>query len=556
MKLPLSQLHPLFLPEILERIGSSLDLYSVTVGSRVCHTWNASFGLVLWRRFSWLEKGHHSRSNDLYFYYYGIVLRKHAKPTIEQILAKARYIRSFDMFQVSPTGFDPALSPALNRLVSFKTLYLSEASLQIIHHSRFTLASIDCASMQSHGQVNSTALSDRFWDIVSSCEGLSSLDLDEFILPSRTSLVFVTWRRLTRLFLKITNIANVPSKEHGTLVEFSFPKLQELSLIIIPDSREAVSFMAQILLKSPNIIRLQCRSHPHRLTCLDSLSQYLLAIEPLLSNLQHIQLSHSYINDSQMAKLLTRTTNLRRLQLTGHSFGSECYLYITDPKNQSWSARIEELGLHSCRSVTSNMVQQLLITCSGLRCFRAPFIDLEDMVTLRSQLPPIPIIRDHQDQRDEDVGKDEGSGMSYDQYPRILNLRTWNTPHLETLRISFRIQQSSFSLDEARVLIYTQLSRLTQLRHLQLGEKVKGSYRHSTKASCVDWTLKNGLNRLESLTELRTLSVKNLRAQATYDDVAWMMKVWPHWVKIEGTLSSKADEAHRIKELIEKKYSR
>lgn len=559
MKPPLSQLHPLFLPEILERIGSSLDLYSVTVSLRVCHTWHANFGLVLWRRFSWLDKGYPSLCDDLYFYYYGTVLRKHAEPTIEQILAKARYIRSFDMFHVSPTRFDPALSPALNRLVSFKTLCNSEASLQIIHHSRFTLASIDCASMKSLGQVNSVTTSDRFWDIVNSCEALNSLDLDDFIMPSRASLVFTTWHRLTRLFLKITNIANLPSKRHCALAEFSFPKLQELSLITIPDSRDAMPFMASLLTKSPNIRRLQCQSHPRWLTYPDNLPQFLLAIEPLLSNLRHFRLVHSFIDDSQMSKLLSRMTNLLRLQLTDHSFGSDCYQFIVDPKNQFWSAQIEELGLHSCRSVTSAMAHQLLITCTGLRHFRAPFIDLEDMTILCSPTQPhlLPVLTSDACQVQNFEEATMGSGVqSPDQEPCRFNLRAWNTPHLESLRISFRIRQSIFSLDEARTLIYTQLSRLTRLRHLQLGEKVKGGDKHTPKESCIDWTLKNGLYKLESLTELRTLSVKNLRARATCDDVAWMMKMWPHWVKIEGALSSKTDEERKIREQIEKRYPR
>ncbi|KAG0330599.1 hypothetical protein BG004_002073 [Podila humilis] len=178
-----------------------------------------------------------------------------------------------------------------------------------------------------------------------------------------------------------------------------------------------------------------------------------------------------------------------------------------------------------------------------------------------------------------------GTGSS----ERGLDGSTWACHRLETLVIGINYTRSSLSENErklyppsrARRFLYDQLGRLTKLRYLGLETALdieeeeeeeseneekdaeerkvssdddedeleigQGHHLHLAGGSAVvaegenwenedlwmDYSFKSGLRRLESLKELRTLCLLNVKHKIRLEEINWMVEHWPHLLRFE-----------------------
>ncbi|GJJ78223.1 hypothetical protein EMPS_10582 [Entomortierella parvispora] len=316
------------------------------------------------------------------------------------------------------------------------------------------------------------------------------------------------------------------------------------------------------------------------------------------STLQSLDLSDTGLGDSTLMKIIASLPNLRHLDVSGTLFGEhsarellqrrtttrECgQRYngqgkIPTARVAATGPALASLNLKGCAEVSSKTLQTMLETFSDLRVFKATFLSVRDML---------------------DFGPLQSNSTGNSSRKAHYFHRPWACLQIENLEVTFcdlailgqflprstcvdgpesivcqlgvgtggpssfaapdtvnssgdsglRSLPSTLMVDLARQVVYDQLSKLTKLVRLGLGENtltrtvdplrpLAHNIRKLVKHDPVlDLTLAHGLETLGSLTRLEELDLQSASPQMNISDVQWMVQAWPQLRKLRSQLS-------------------
>ncbi|KAG0046450.1 hypothetical protein BGZ83_008390 [Gryganskiella cystojenkinii] len=287
--------------------------------------------------------------------------------------------------------------------------------------------------------------------------------------------------------------------------------------------------------------------------------------------LQHLDVSDSDLGDVTLSAILNNLPHLRHLSVAQTKFGEQSAKSLIEREKERWStdnalvrtAALEVLDLRHCHEVSSRTIQAMLETFTEMRDFKASHLSVRDMVDLVS-------------------GMDDPDGGQ-----NTFHSRSWVCLQIEFLELTIRDMavalalpspvpphpdadnddkvrpaqsprgdpvnaypaSSSAARDRARKVVYNQLSKLTRLKRLCLGEylytrhaevSATASGRHIHQVVCqdpvIDLTLDHELATLETLVLLEELHVGSAKPQMQLEDVQWIVQAWPKLRRIRGRL--------------------
>ncbi|KAF9569933.1 hypothetical protein EC968_002411 [Mortierella alpina] len=221
-----------------------------------------------------------------------------------------------------------------------------------------------------------------------------------------------------------------------------------------------------------------------------------------LSKVETFKFDLSTLSSDVYSLLLERLPRLRNLDLPQGLFDMPAFACL---RNRHFGT-LESLTLGALPSRPSMPALEVLTHCPKLKRFDAPFITIEDIVR-----PP---------------------------------LLPWACTQLEYLRI--HIVRQDQDPEEWDLQVFSQLSRLTQLRYLDLGRRFirSGEFQVTKYGTSVKLTLAAGLAALASCRMLEKVTMTQTHQELAEEDVLWMAEHWPRLRSLEGSMS-KNDERHK-----------
>ncbi|KAG0003416.1 hypothetical protein BGZ80_011607 [Entomortierella chlamydospora] len=224
--------------------------------------------------------------------------------------------------------------------------------------------------------------------------------------------------------------------------------------------------------------------------------------------LTSVSLSGSVFDDEIIASIIKAAPSLKKLDNPSGMFGPEAHASII----QSQYNKLEWLSVKNCSSFTSAMAQEILSRCLLLKHFEAPSIHLKDIA--RSGLP-------------------------------------WVCLELEKLTIQFE-KQPEDPIEWERD-VFGRLSRLTRLKHFDMGFGYRGFHRNGSPVvskQSIDLSLASGLGSLASLKEIQTFHFEGTVQEMGKDEIQWMLDHWKKLTKSRGRFSQDKSQHQELAVLL------
>ncbi|KAF9381065.1 hypothetical protein BGX21_002193 [Mortierella sp. AD011] len=302
-----------------------------------------------------------------------------------------------------------------------------------------------------------------------------------------------------------------------------FYRLRKLALLDC-----TMSYMDQLQLISQcqylTHLRIQlCRySERH----LDSEELSAVHLDVACPNITHLDLSWSTLKDHEIAALLKQLPRLISFRAQRTNIGEKTMDMLAG-FSSGIRDQLEELDLVDAREIQSPWIQRLLCSCAGLRRFRATEINAKDIIggsvsaTAADASEAVT------------VRTAENGSMDPDTSPM-----SWVCLQLQELQLSITGISPQSSLQE-QIIVYDQLSKLTQLQILSLG----GNYLSTWfRMGTLELSLNKGFDRLKTLKELRVFNFSYMAHDLGMGEVEFMMQHWTKLRKVVGTIGINVHE--------------
>ncbi|KAF9173986.1 hypothetical protein BGX21_010232 [Mortierella sp. AD011] len=211
--------------------------------------------------------------------------------------------------------------------------------------------------------------------------------------------------------------------------------------------------------------------------------------------LASVSISRSAFDDEIIASIIKAAPSLKKLDNPSGVFGPKAHASII----QSQCNKLEWLSVKKCSSFTGAMAQEILSRCPLLKHFEAPSIHLKDIA--QSGLP-------------------------------------WVCLELENLTIQFE-KQPEDPIEWERG-VFGQLSRLTRLKHFDMGFGYRGFHHNGSRVvpkQSINLSLASGLGSLASLKEIRTFHFEGTVQEMGKEEIQWMLDHWKKLTKSRGRFS-------------------
>ncbi|KAF8939906.1 hypothetical protein BGZ58_008417 [Dissophora ornata] len=318
------------------------------------------------------------------------------------------------------------------------------------------------------------------------------------------SLLYEIVRRLSKLDL-VRDVIMVPPKPTEV-----FYKLRRLALL---DS--TMSYRDQLQLVS------QCQYLTHlklQLTRvferLDPKELAAVELEFACPHITHLDLSWSTLQDQEIAWLLRGTPHLTSFKAQMTNLGEITIDTLSGPssrmRDQLW-----ELDLVDAREMQSAWIQRILCSCSGLRQFRATEMNAQDVIR------PF--------QGTDSTSSVSSSSAANSRPSSSIPTSGWVCLQLREFQVSIIMNNSL----QDQLLVYDQLSQLTQLQILSLGGNSLSTW---FRLETLDLSLSSGFDRLRTLQELREFNFSYMAHNLGMNEVEFMMEHWKKLRKVIGTI--------------------
>ncbi|KAF9927418.1 hypothetical protein BGZ67_007527 [Mortierella alpina] len=222
-----------------------------------------------------------------------------------------------------------------------------------------------------------------------------------------------------------------------------------------------------------------------------------------LSKVETFKFDMSTLSSDIYILLLERLPRLRNLDLPQGLFDARAFACL----RSHHFGTLESLTLGALPPRPLMPALEVLTHCPKLKRFDAPYIYIEDIVR-----PPF---------------------------------LPWACTQLEFLRI--HIVKQDQDREEWDFQVFSQLSRLTQLRCLDLSGRYLGleEFQVTRDEISVNLTLAAGLGALAGCRMLEKVAITNTHQELTQKEVLWMTEQWPRLRSVQGSMS-KNDERHKV----------
>ena len=523
----------LHVPEILVSIGHHLPREDFLRAVLVCKSWHTILVPLLWHT---LTIPHHWRlkmmeHNDTFIGF----------PDPSIFKAYAHLVRSLNCNNIDYHLH--YLVPGCNQLTELEVVDLSMGTLPLLKLNTATLTSIkfkrehdELLRMKPFGIL-------EFLKAMNECPFLDQLWLEDFEverppIDKRSHRGSATQRRRTQHAAEGGEIFRSPEDLAASITVF-YEIVQRLSrldlvrnvILTPPPSRSQVfyrlrrlallgctmSYRDQLQLVSQcqylTHLRLEFKRDSEHL---DPEELALIELDVNCPRITHLDLSWSTLQDQEIATLLRYIPRLISFRAQRTNVGEKTIQLLTGihskVKDQLW-----ELDLVDARIMQSPWIQQLLCSCSGLRRFRATEMNAREIVNAavtRALADPVP-------------GSTESSSSS------LSSSGSWVCLQLQELQLSISgiPPRSSF---QDHILVYDQLSKLTQLQILSLGGNCMSTW---FRMQTLRLSLQNGFDQLSTLKELRMFNFSYMDHDLGMAEVEFMMEHWKKLRKVIGTVA-------------------
>ncbi|KAG0277243.1 hypothetical protein BGZ96_002944 [Linnemannia gamsii] len=500
----------LMLPAVIRLTGFHIPRCNLAVSLRVCSLWHKVLEPLLWETLILQNQpcNHIPR-----------------QPTPTLCLRNRHHIR-----HLVETGSNSLIKflafskvPRPLCLTSIRVSLLSPEILMIAQQNTDTLTSFSCRSNRlRRGEADQEAQAlwyRQLFMILDMVPHLTDLAIGPAVLIDPPTTVFSkVARSLKTLELDRVKVADrswydesIQSSQTMSTLE-DFPKLE--TLIMVWNDLPPICQL-ELIRKSPKLKSLTWKRGTQLLV-----QSWLSSALPPPDSLTNLDVSHSHIDDGDMAQILTMVPRLTSLNVRSSPFGPQSCVQLLERH----APNITMLDVSDCPQVTSAMTIAFLSSMPSLLRFSSSRVDASNIAKpflhslLRGSLSSLPV-------------------PSHGELPQSLEDRPWACLGLVELEISIvGLCSSEDSVPaQTRSLVYEQLSRLAKLEVLCLGEESDSSLHFGNER--LDMTLAHGLDKLSSLKKLRSLNIRHLKAQMGDEEVDWLAHAWSKLEVIRGKLN-------------------
>ncbi|KAF9091243.1 hypothetical protein BGX27_002056, partial [Mortierella sp. AM989] len=471
---------PLELPEIRKHIGVFLEKLDLAQCVRVNKAWNTDFLPQLWEKLelqSFLYEMPVVNVQRLRQQKQLEFLDKH-RDFVKHIRFKTPWFSGFSYLDLGtlPNLEDVSLALAdnfwLEKFLEFISMNPSIRRLQLTRVSR---------------------LSPVFWEkLLSACPRLEYLSLRRVAVePAPAEHFYALCSQLRHLELHKVILPPIP-------LPIAHDAFRHLRILHIEKSVTGytVGDMMQLISGCPELEKLRWENPYKKEISLfeDTIRKFSrLAVTGAWYRLENLHLSRAYIDDMDLAGIVSSLRRIRCLDVEGTKFG-----YLSFEALRPHLKEIEVLNLHRCRNVDRAAIVEILLSCPQLRVFKGRRIHAKDVVSTHGDI-------------------------SY---------RTWVCTSLRELALSFEFEQGvteeeQLNKDRMMTRVFEQLSRLTKLETLNLGGyKATGT----SPDSEMQLSLSKGFGKLSTLRGMKYICAPRTGQDIGENEVNWMIK---HWEELE-----------------------
>ncbi|KAF9094937.1 hypothetical protein BGX27_001353 [Mortierella sp. AM989] len=293
------------------------------------------------------------------------------------------------------------------------------------------------------------------------------------------ALFYQILHRITTLDI-MKNVIKTPPPSRSQV----FYRLRKLALL---DS--TMSYMNQLQLVSQcqylTHLKLELARHLEHLD-LEELAT--IQLEVACPNITHLDLSWSTLKDHEIAALLKQLPRLISFRAQRTCIGEKT-MDMMAGFSSIIRDQLEELDLVDAKDMESAWIQRLLCSCAGLRRFRATEINARDIISSAISCDAV-------------MATAAAESSTHESINSLPSSSPWVCLHLQELQLSITGISSPSSLQE-QLIVYDQLSKLTQLQILSLGGDYLSTW---LRRSTLELALNKGFERLKTLQELRVFN--------------------------------------------------
>ncbi|KAI8349972.1 hypothetical protein B0O80DRAFT_500916 [Mortierella sp. GBAus27b] len=493
------------IPEIRHYFAQFLDRGELAVAARVCKSWNGTFTLFLYRQIV-----------------LGVSRRDIA---IESIKANADYVRSLDVSRIylGARSKDFPLE-AFTRLMSL-TLRVDfvDSHLTLTRLVQTLRQNPAIQDLTIYDYITKPYNMEFMQTVASSCPNLQILSVINSSLDVEcTNLLLDICARLTALKLDFSLLNKGLDAEDVDRWPGGFPKLCRLNTRL-----RGPWNVLRIVQKCPQLKSLTC-DMSYSLEYISDLPGVIAKHCPCLDKLKIVRYRDAPID---LTRVLDNCRRLSSLTLEHHDF---------DPSAQSSLTRhfphLTHVNFHSCRSVQSAFVHQILISCPHLDYLSAPRLHVCDILGI-PDLVDVPYLR---------LGEPQPVFPELESRPDGVRPQEWVCTKLRTLEVQFCGFQGKPSMWHRLVL--EQLGRLTKLEVLSINY----TWRCVLPSDGLCLRLGTGLDLLSGMNNLRILGGHCQEWEE--DDVQWMLTTWTRLQEIKGKMHSDHSKDDSLRRILEKRH--
>ncbi|KAF9331322.1 hypothetical protein BG006_005824 [Podila minutissima] len=461
---------PFNLPEIIVQLGPYLKGSSLTAVLLLNKQWNSTLTPALWEYSHFPTDWTFFRSPTQF-------------PSLDSVRKNRHHIRTLVCDEYSPLVkalLDPNPDYKPCKILHLDLMILSSRLVPLIHNNASTLLSL-IRRPSVHQAERNIPQEWSFFKVIAGNKRLQNLSLANIMLGTSLTMdpfFLETCAQISSLSLTQC-IWTVPAIDSTVRTRRypSFPAIRHLDLIKTKD----VSPFAEIefLCSCPNLEELQWRPRAQFQE-----SQY-PRIQSLLSQLCHLttlNLNLASLTDTDIANIIRPLPALVNLFADESRFGRAAAAAILDSNTQ-----LQRLEIRDCANLWGSTSCQLMSAC-------------KDLVEIAHDIVQVRSITDH-----------------CDQYP-------WECRKLKKLDISLVSQfENNPTRIEEHAKMYEQLSRLTQLEELTIGNSVRVVPRSKDS---LELTMAMGFGTLRTLTKVRRFVVGRQYAGLGDDVRMWIKETW------------------------------
>ncbi|KAG0218602.1 hypothetical protein B0O80DRAFT_531433 [Mortierella sp. GBAus27b] len=478
------------LPELHLHLAGFLTTSELATATRVCKSWHKSFTPFLYREIHLYHKFDYA---------------KHPRPSVGSIEANAEHIRAV-YFHAEPLDFP------LEALVKVELIYLE---LQVGNSETWTrLATLlrqnpKLREMTVRVYGNREGFQGFMEALASSCPKLRSLEVPIALDGECARLLLDTAVRLRTL--KMEGKLVFPDKMDRWPLFANLEQLELTSILGLP-----VELQLEMLRRSPQLKSLGwCPTPGHDISKLPGV---------ITTHCPHLEslVLHDAFNSVDIGSILDSCQRLSKLVLSDIEFDDRAQWSLS--RHYSY---LVHLDLICCGTITSLMVQRVMVSCPRLDTFHAPRLDASDILGVPTM----------------DTSDAGGSIGDQQDAKQVLHPQDWVCTSLRELTIYICGLEDKPVEWHRNVL--RQLSRLTKLEDLRIG----GWTGPGMSRDGLD--LKSGLGVLSSLKRIQILMFDRLWQDMEEDDVRWMVEAWPRLSCVSGILSSRPKRRQQLVRILE-----